>query len=164
MLGLLAAAPFLMAGCREKTSEAVLAAGKPFPEFQLPDLEGRMLRLDGGSPLLLNFWATWCPPCRAEMGGLERLYREMRSTGLAVIGISIDDDINLVREFVLQSRITFPILIDRAAALTRRRLALRVFPTTVLIGRSGLVSEVVVGERNWDALPARGMVRALVAG
>lgn len=97
------------------------------------------------------------------MGGLDRLYRELHEAGLGIYGISVDDDINLVREFVLQNRIGFPILWDRSAAVTQGRLALRVFPTTVLVGRDGRVAEVVVGERRWDAPPMQDTVRALLA-
>lgn len=131
--------------------------------IELPDLAGRVVRPGGGGQaLLLNFWATWCPPCRAEMAGLERLYRRLQGAGLALFGISIDDDVNLVREFVLQNGISFPILHDRSGALTQGRLALRSFPTTILVGRNGLVSDVVIGERRWDASPTLDAVRSLL--
>lgn len=153
-----------MTGCGKETAEAPVAAGKLLPPLEFPDLDGRTHGLSGaGQALLLNFWATWCPPCRAEMAGLDRLYRQWRPAGLGIYGISIDDDINLVREFVLQNRIGFPILFDRAGLLTKATLALRTFPTTLLVARDGRIVEVVVGQRPWDQVPGQDAARALLA-
>lgn len=131
--------------------------------MKLPDLAGRMVNLGGREePLLLNFWATWCPPCRAEMGGLDRLYRRWHGAGLAMFGISIDEDANLVREFILQTGITFPVLHDRSGVLAQDALALHSFPTTILVARDGVVAEVAIGERRWDVSPAEDAVRTLL--
>lgn len=163
LLRLFGAAALVLGGCGEKAAAPVLAAGKPLPAFELPDLAGQVVRPAAtGMPALLNFWATWCPPCRAEMESLERLYRRWRNAGLAMYGISIDEDMNLVREFVLQNGITFPVLHDRAGVVAQGVLALRNFPTTVLVGRDGMVMEVVVGERRWDVSPAEDAVRTLL--
>lgn len=163
LIRLLGSAAVLLGGCGGKTVEPAVVAGRPMPPLALPDLAGNLVRIgEGSGPLLLNFWATWCPPCRAEMGGLDRLYRRWRSAGLSMFGISIDDDANLVREFVLKNGIGFPILLDRSGVLAQGSLALRSFPTTVLVGRNGLVAELVIGERAWDVSPAQDAVRALL--
>lgn len=133
------------------------------PGLELPDLEGRMVRLDGlGKPLLLNFWATWCPPCRAEMAGLDRLHRSLGAAGLVVFGASVDDDANLVREFILQQGIGFPMVWDRAGKMAKMTLGIRGFPTTLLVRRDGVIADVVTGQRDWDGAPARGTVQALL--
>lgn len=171
LLGALVALPTLLTGCSPKAGSQPPAGslvgplvGQLLPVIELPDLNGRPIRLgEARQALLLNFWASWCPPCRAEMGSLDHLYQIWGAAGLGVYGISIDDDINLVREFVLQNHITFPILADRAGALTQGQLALRNFPTTLLVGSDARVVEVVVGARAWDAAPAQESVRALLA-
>ena len=131
--------------------------------LELPGLDGRVVRAGGpGRPALLNFWATWCSPCRAEMGGLDRLYREFGNAGLAIAGISVDSDANLVREFLLQQGIGFPVLWDRGGEVSKKALEVRVFPTTVLVRRDGIIADVVLGERAWNESPARDWVRALL--
>lgn len=164
VLGWMGALPFLLAACGRAAETSPLAVGKPMPALELPGLDGRMVRVGDspGRPLVLNFWATWCPPCRAEMGGLDRLHREFGEAGLGVFGISVDSDPNLVREFILQQRIVFPILWDRAGDLTQGALRVGAFPTTVLVRRDGSIADVLLGERNWDASPARDAVRALL--
>lgn len=158
----LAALPWLAAACGRDATVARLAAGHALPDIELPDLDGRMRRLGPGQPMLINFWATWCPPCRAEMASLERLHQALGPAGLAVYAISVDEDLNLVREFVLQQRLGFPVLHDRGRGVTEERLGIRVFPTTLLVRRGGAVAEVVLGERTWDAPPSRDAARALL--
>lgn len=155
--------PFLVAACGRDEGGSLLAVGKAMPVLDLPDLDGRSGRIGGGGlPLLINFWATWCRPCRAEMGGLDRLHRKFSNAGLSVIGVSIDTDANLVREFILQQGFVFPIFLDRAGEKTLGSLRIGAFPTTVLVRRDGAVADVVVGERNWDEGPARDGVLALL--
>lgn len=83
------------------------------PDFTLNDLSGRPLRMADlhGKVVLLNFWATWCPPCRSEMPDLDALYQRFKSQGLVVLAIS-DEDAPTVKPFVKQFNITFPVLLD----------------------------------------------------
>lgn len=163
MLGRLGILPFLLAACGRAPSPPVVGAGKAMPAVELPDLAGRRARIGGdGQPLLLNFWATWCRPCRAEMAGLERLHRSLGPAGLRVVGISVDSDVNLVREFILQQGLDFVLLWDRAGEMTQNALGIRVFPTTVLVRRDGTIAEAMAGERNWDDSTAQEAVRALL--
>lgn len=159
----LGALPLLLTACGRDAAAPILTAGAPLPALDLPDLQGRRVRLGGpGQPLILNFWATWCPPCRAEMGGLDRLHRALGAAGLRVVGVSVDRDANLVREYVLQEGLAFPILWDRAGEVAQAALGVRAFPTTALVGRDGVIAEVLLGERDWDAGPARERVQALL--
>lgn len=162
LLRLLGAA--FLAGCGKTPREPVLAPGKSLPVLKLPDLGGRSVEIGGpGQPMLLNFWATWCHPCRAEMGGLDRLYRQLHGLGLAMYGVSVDEDLNLVREFVLRYGIAFPILYDAGGAVTKSVLAVQAFPTTALVRRNGEVADLMVGERAWDVPPEQDAVRALLS-
>ncbi|HZX30474.1 MAG TPA: TlpA disulfide reductase family protein [Rhodocyclaceae bacterium] len=161
-LGRLAVLPWLLAACGRE-AESKLAAGQPLPALTLSGLDGPEQALGGaGRPAVINFWATWCPPCRAEMGGLERLHRRYSAAGLAVQGVAVDTDANLVREYRLREGIGFPILMDPAGKRARAALGIGLFPTTLLVRRDGVVAEVVVGERDWDAGPAHDAVRALL--
>ncbi|MFC5302965.1 TlpA family protein disulfide reductase [Azospira restricta] len=146
--------PLCAAACgREALPRAAVGVGDPFPSFELPDLQRRPRRLADflGRPLLLNFWATWCPPCRAEMAGLQVLHRGLAAYGGAVVAVSVDDDINLVREFVLQVGVEFPVLLDTGRAFATAALRLSSYPTSFVLRRDGRVGEVVVGARAWEA-------------
>jgi len=163
LLGLLPAG-WLLAACRPPPSPD-WGVGLPFPDFALPDLGGQLLRRAdlAGAPRLLNFWATWCPPCRAEMAGLRVLHRRLQAQGGGVVAISVDDDSNLVREFVLSLGIDYPVLLDRQRTLADGRLRLASYPTSVLLRRDGRVAEVVIGERAWDAAAEIDAVLAALA-
>lgn len=161
-LGRLAVLPFLLAACGRE-AHPKLTPGTPLPSLALPGLDGTVQALGGARrPAVINFWATWCPPCRAEMGGLERLHRRFAAAGLLVQGVSADTDANLVREYLLREGVGFPILMDPAGKRAREALGIGLFPTTLLVRRDGVVAEVAVGERDWDAGPAHEAVRALL--
>lgn len=146
----------LPAACA-RAPAAPIAAGDPFPAFELPDLQQRPRRREEflGGPRLVNFWATWCPPCRAEMAGLQVLHRQLRNAGGGVVAVSVDDDVNLVREFVLKLGIDYPVLHDPERSLAAGALQLAAYPTSFLLRADGRVAEVVIGERDWQA-PERG--------
>ncbi|NJD25966.1 MAG: TlpA family protein disulfide reductase [Betaproteobacteria bacterium] len=158
-----AALALLLGACDEaKPRITGPAPGDGFRAPAVAGLDGKVYGWPQGRPLLVNFWATWCRPCRAEMPALDRLYRESRARGLEVLAVSVDADLQLVREFILQTGVTFPILFDREGAATRQTLAIAAFPTTLLVARDGVVSEIVVGAREWDRGPARAAVDALL--
>ena len=125
--------------------------GAQFPAFDLPAPDGRRHRSDdyAGRPLLINFWATWCPPCRSEMADLEALHRRLAPAGLRLLAISVDDDVNLVREYVRREGLTFTILLDPGQRWSGPALAVPGFPTTYLVGRDGLIREAWIGPRAW---------------
>lgn len=102
-----------------------------------------------GRPLLINFWATWCPPCRKEMGDLGALHSKLGPKGLQLIAISVDADRNLVKEYVLREKLGFTVLVDEAQQWSATALRVPGFPTTYLVGADGLIREVWVGPRSW---------------
>lgn len=134
------------------------------PDFALPDLSGRIIRLSEfkGKPILLNFWATWCLPCRTEMPSLERAYQDYHGKGLVVLTINIDQGSpSRVEAFAKAHRLPFPILLDPEWKAAE---AYRVFgrvPTTYLINRAGeIVAEA--GELDWMGPRARNALEALL--
>ena len=139
--------------------------GLPLPAVDLLALDGSSYRLAPGiGPCLINFWATWCPPCRAEMASLNRLYGRFSARGLAVFGVSVDEDLHLVREYLLKEPLDFSILLDPGAKAATGKFGIGGFPTTLLVDRQGLVRESWVGERDWDALPVQSAVATLIGG
>ena len=134
------------------------------PDFTLPDLAGHARRLAGfrGQVILMNFWATWCAPCRAEMPAMERLYQQMKDDGFTIVAVNFGETAEQVKPFVEELRLTFPILLDREGQASR---LYRVFslPTTFLLDRHGALVGRAVGAREWDSADAKRLFRALRA-
>ena len=141
------------------------AKGVPTPAVQLPDDTGRPWRLadQRGQVVLLNFWASWCEPCRAELPSLELLAARHEAQGLRVLAVNFRETDAALRRFTDQQPLSLPILrdVDGGAA---RAFGVRIFPTTVVIGRDGRGLFSVVGETDWAAEPARGWIAALFQG
>lgn len=139
-------------------------AGKPTPPLALTDLDGKAWSLAAlkGRPVLLNFWASWCEPCRAEMPSLELLQTRHEKAGLVILSVNYQEPLPKIRRFLETLPFSLPILLDRdgeaAAAWTPR-----VFPTTVLIDRSGAPRSTVIGELDWMGDTARGLIEPLLA-
>jgi thiol-disulfide isomerase/thioredoxin len=152
-----------LAGCGDE--QGPYPGPRPGTAFVAPEvttLDGVPYKWPVGQPLLVNFWATWCRPCRAEMPAIDALYRQSRARGLAVLAVSVDTDLQLVREYVLQSGVSFPVLLDRGGERSKAALAVASFPTTLLVERSGAISAVVVGARDWEGGSVRASVEALL--
>lgn len=149
-------------GCAPATPEVTLKAGDAMPPLQLPTSRHHSQAIAAGTgPFLLNFWATWCPPCRAEMAGLDRVHRELSAKGLGVFGISVDTDVFLVQEFALKEKLGLPLLFDRGGAVAQRDFRVTAYPTTFLVDRQGIIVEVWVGDRDWDSAPIRARLERL---
>ncbi len=119
-----------------------------------------------GRVVLLNFWATWCPPCREEMPSMERLYRAYRDRGFTVVAVSVDTAAPpKIRSFLdeLQPAITFPVLHDRDS-LVARRYSVPGVPTSYLIDARGRIAYRALGEYDWFSPRAKEAVEALLEG
>lgn len=143
------------------------AVGEVFPELALDRLDGETTTPGSfrGKVLVLNVWGTWCPPCRKEMPSLERLSRKVNAGGrIAVIGLATDTDPNLVREFLLQYRIDFPMFMDPDRALATGVLRVKAFPETFIIGPDGRLVARVMGVRDWDSPEVLAALEAVARG
>ena len=133
------------------------------PDFTLKDLNGKKVSLSAfkGKVVLLNFWATWCPPCRAEMPALNKLSNALKPRGLEVIAVSTDRSINDIKGFLENHRVDFPILFDtdRSAAKQYRVFSM---PTTFLIDRNGMIVEKFYGEYDWTEPETKGKIEKLL--
>jgi peroxiredoxin len=117
------------------------------PQFELRDVSGRNVRLSDykGKVVLINFWATWCPPCRAEMPDLIRLQREHAKQGLQIIGITYPPQTRArVRRFARSLKVNYPILLGNRQ-IKARFSSDETLPLTVVINRDGTVSEIISG-------------------
>ena len=118
------------------------------PDFTLDLLDGGQVTLSDlrGKAVLINFWATWCPPCRAEMPAIERVYRSHKDLGLEVLAVNTtnQDDQAAAAAFVEELELTFPVPLDRTGAVSAS-YNLRGLPSTYFIDRQGVIRSVVVG-------------------
>ena len=139
-------------------------AGKPTPALALADLDGKAWTLASlkGRPVLLNFWASWCEPCRAEMPSLELLATRHEKAGLVVLSVNYQEALPTIKRFLEALPFSLPILLDREGAAAGAWTA-RMFPTTVLIDRHGTAQSSVIGELDWMGDTARALVEPLLA-
>ncbi|MFO7584258.1 MAG: TlpA disulfide reductase family protein [Anaerolineales bacterium] len=130
-------------------------AGFLAPDFSLDNLDGESVRLDDlrGSVVLINVWATWCPPCRAEMPAMQRVYEDYQAQGFEILAVNAttQDTFANLGPFVEEYRLTFPILLDVAGEVTRAYRVMSL-PTSFFVGRDGVIREVVVGGPMDEAL------------
>ena len=136
---------------------------KPQPTVALPTLDGAPWKLSkqAGQAVLLNFWASWCEPCRAEMPALQRLSERYTQRGLQVLAVNFREPADTVRRFVSTTGMTLPVLLD-ADGSAAKSLRIGIFPTTVAIDRRGRIRFTVTGECAWDQEAAAGWLGAVL--
>ena len=125
------------------------------PDFELKSPTGETVRLSDlrGQAVLVNLWATWCPPCREEMQTIEKVYQEYKDQGFTILAVNMtyQDDPSAVMPFVNEQRLTFPILLDETGEMGSA-YQLRSLPSSYFIGRDGIINEVVIGGPMSEAL------------
>lgn len=128
-------------------------AGKPAPELSLTDMTGQHVSLAGlkGKTVLLDFWTTWCPPCRADAPAIDKLYKQYGDKNLAIIGISVSEERELVEKFLKQHPHFFPIALTTENELPRT-YQIGVFPTYIVIDPDGSVRSAVQGDQGFGEL------------
>lgn len=139
-----------LAGCSDN-SPKLPAGGQNFPLSALKQLKNvRGDEVDfNNKTLLINFWATWCTPCRKEMPDLQQLNDALDQNRYAVIGVSVDEDINLVREFLLQHQIRFPVFQDNNFRLASEMLGIETYPDTFIVSPQGTITKRINGIIRW---------------
>jgi peroxiredoxin len=137
---------------------------RPAIEFELPTVDGHLLRLQDqrGKVVLLNFWATWCPPCVHEMPLLEQLYQSLRQQPFVVWAVAMKENHDKVAPFMDQHRLHFPALLDTDGVVSTR-YGLRGLPVTYLIDCSGNVVGQALGPREWTSEAVRTLLIALLS-
>jgi peroxiredoxin len=139
--------------------------GKPAQDFTLPDLDGNQVSLHDyrGKLISLNFWATWCIPCREEMPAMEQLHRTFQPQGLAILAMNLKESPDKVKAFFDQYRLSYTALLDESGSVFRDYQVMGL-PTTYLIGREGTLLARGVGGRDWTRTEGKDLIRALLAG
>jgi peroxiredoxin len=137
------------------TSIPAPQTGFTAPDFTLQALDGKTYTLSElkGNAVLVNLWATWCPPCRAEMPAIEKMYREYKDRGFIVLAVDMthQDDMSKVAPFIQEYGLTFPVLLDETGAAASA-YQMRSLPSSYFINRAGVISEVVIGGPMAEAL------------
>ena len=123
--------------------------GSPAPDFKLMTIDGKDIQLSDykGKPVLINEWASWCPPCRLEMPGIQAAYEKYQGKGLVVLGIdlTVQDNLPDVSAFIRDYKLTFPILLDESGDVSARLFGLRGLPTSYFIDSSGTLRHIQIG-------------------
>jgi peroxiredoxin len=144
----------------------IVKVGEEAPNFQLRDLAGNLVSLSQlrGKVVLLNFWATWCGPCRVEMPAMEQLYRTFPRKEFEILAVSTDPQGAVVtRPFQQEMGFTFPILHDSEYRVGLTYGA-RTLPMTFMVDRQGVIRQKIFGARDWNSPEARELVYTLMKG
>ncbi|MBI4573554.1 MAG: TlpA family protein disulfide reductase [candidate division NC10 bacterium] len=138
-------------------------AGEKPPEFSGRTPEGQTVSLARlrGRVVLLNFWATWCLPCKEEMPMFQKLLRDFAPQGLTVMGVNVREGTSEIREYARELSLTFPLVLD-ANGKIQVLYGVIGLPTTFLIGRDGMAVARAIGPRDWGGPQARALIQALL--
>jgi thiol-disulfide isomerase/thioredoxin len=133
---------------------AAPARGLPITDFELETLTGETVQLSQfrGQPVVINFWGTWCPPCRNEMPLLQSAY-ESYAPELVILAVNVNDSVGAVERFVDEMGLTFPILMDEKDSV-RMQFQVRGYPTTYFVDGDGVLREQIIGELNQEQIDA----------
>jgi peroxiredoxin len=162
-LACLAASPGLPAEDRPGGDGLAELEDRPTaPPFVLSDPDGNQIDLADylGKPLIVNFWATWCPPCRAEMPSLQRAWEQVRGEGIELVAINVGESEGTIQRFLDQVSVGFPLPMDRDSKVVQT-WPVRGLPTTFVVDPQGRLTYKAAGEREWDDPALLDVVRAL---
>ena len=144
---LLAIAPALCAGAEPLHR----VQGNPAAaDFNLKDLDGKVYRLSDlrGRVVIVNFWATWCPPCRFELPSMEKAYQILKKEDVVILGINVGEDADTIFSFTADYPVSFPLLLDKDALVIKQYPVIGL-PTSYIINPQGQLVYRVIGTRDW---------------
>lgn len=149
--------------CAQPLAAAALDTGARMPELTAVDLAGKRFDRKAleGKVVLIDFWASWCAPCKQELPQLERLYQKHKAKGLVVIGVNVDRDLDKARALAKELKLSFPVVHDAEHAIAGRFEPPRM-PSSFLIDRKGVVRYVHAGFRAGDEAEIEKQLKALL--
>jgi peroxiredoxin len=132
------------------------------PDFSLQDTSGKIHRLSDyrGRPVIINFWTTWCPPCREELPSMNRAWHQIEEEGIAMLAINMGEDEDTIFIFSADYPTDFPVLMDQLGEVIEQ-WPVKGLPTTYVIAPDGTIAYRAIGSREWDAKELLDSVRAL---
>ncbi len=132
------------------------------PTFELPDMDGEIFKLSQyrGKPVIVNFWATWCPPCREELPSMNRAWDKIKDQGIEMIAINVGEDEDTIFAFMGDYPIDFQTLMDQSGKIIKQ-WPIKGLPTTFVVDPQGRLHYRAIGGREWDSDHLLDMVRAL---
>ena len=134
----------------------------PAPDFELLDTNGKTHRLSDyrGRPVIINFWTTWCPPCREELPSMNRAWKQLEKEGIAMLAINMGEDEDTIFVFSADYPTDFPILMDQSGEVIAS-CPVKGLPTTYVIAPDGNIAYRAIGSREWDDKDLLDTIRAL---
>ena len=134
----------------------------PAPDFELLDTDGKTHRLTDyrGRPVIINFWTTWCPPCREELPSMNRAWKQIEKEDIAMLAINMGEDEDTIFVFSADYPTDFPILMDQSGDVIAR-WPVKGLPTTYVIAPDGTIAYRAIGSREWDDKGLLDTIRAL---
>ena len=138
--------PILTAAQAASATAIAQSAYKMAPDFTLPTLDGDEITLSDlrGRPVLINFWATWCPPCRFEMPAMQRVYEQYKDQGFVILAVNYRESADQVKPFVEELGLTFPVLLDETGNVATQYRVIGL-PSSYFVDKEGRVQTVQVG-------------------
>jgi thiol-disulfide isomerase/thioredoxin len=133
-------------------------AGLPVEQNGIRPIDFELFLLDGtrakladlrGRPVMLNFWATWCGPCRAEMPSMEAVYKRLKDRGFGILAVNVGENSGQVSPFMGRYKLSFPVALDTTSQVSTR-YGIQAIPTTYIIDKRGLIISRVVGSIDWN--------------
>lgn len=155
-----------IAGCNKGSKENSPPVEKPLAaDFTLRDMDGRLHKLSEyrGKVIFLNFWATWCPPCRAEIPSMERLNEVLGNKDFVMLAVNTDENIKDLEAFVKETPHNFTVLSDADGQIQKLYKVYK-FPETFIIDRQGRIVEHIVGARDWSSTEALKFFNDQISG
>jgi len=132
-------------------------------DFTLKTPAGATVKLSElrGKVVLVNFWATWCPPCKEEMPAMQRLHERYGKDAFVLLAVSVDADPRVVRPYIAEHRFTFPVGLDSKMEVANT-YGVRALPASFIVDRDGMIAAMAIGPRPWDGAASQALVAALV--
>ena len=156
--------PVLLAGSMLLSlPAAAFELNQPAPDFTLKSMDGENIKLSemAGNVVLINFWASWCGPCREEMPLLNNLHNKYEPLGFAVFGVNVEEDIGQAKAFLRDFPVDFPVLLDNTNRVSKQYEVIAM-PTTIMVDRDGNLRYLHQGYKSGDEAKYRQVVKKLV--